>query len=105
MAILSSNVVWPSTWRTRVATGAAECTHGQSVAAAAPVVAAPAAGPAPMAATTEQARVSAVTAAVRAPLMRFLAGIMGALLPRAQGPAISNRTIPPLIVFNFPFPT
>jgi hypothetical protein len=77
MAILSSRVIWPSTWPTRVAIGAAECTQGQS---AAPVlaVAAPVAAPAPTTASAEQARVSTVTAAIRA-LLRFLAGNMVAL--------------------------
>src|SRR4051812_461520 len=72
MASLSSRVIWASTWRTLVATGAAECTHGQvavAVVAAAAFVAAVVTVLAPAAVAVAVAAIRArARAAVRWPL-------------------------------------
>ena len=68
MASLSSSVIWPSSWLTRVAIGAVECTHGQLAAdpAAGRPVAALAPVAAPAAVIMAQARAAALAnAAVR----------------------------------------
>src|SRR5580692_2152944 len=86
MASLSSRVIWPSTWRTRTATGAAECTHGQPAVAVAP----PALAAVPAAVITEQASASAKATQARPRRVRYVSGIM--VPPAPAGPPMTRIT-------------